>query len=57
LLQEYGKALIDANSGALVFDVAGRRIHRLRNGRLEKAASGMYVVPQRAGKTGTIIKK
>jgi predicted DNA-binding protein with PD1-like motif len=57
LLRDYKKALVGANSDAPVFDVAGRRINRLRNGRLEKAAAGMYVVPQRAGRTGTIIKK
>ena len=61
--QDPGKAvnertdLFGANSDAPVFDVAGRRINRLRQGRLEKVASGMYVVPQPSRKTGVIIKQ
>ena len=46
-----------ANFDAPVFDVAGRRISRVRNGQLENVGSGMYVMPQRAGKTATIIHK
>jgi predicted DNA-binding protein with PD1-like motif len=49
--------LFGTSSNAPVFDVVGRRITRLRNGRLDRVSPGMYVVPQRTGKTGVIIKQ